>query len=84
MTFRDGGANVRLVGVFPDRKNEVGSFIQRNNLNIETIDEIDLKLINVPTTPTIVLVDATGRITNFWIGRLSEEDKQEILNTLSL
>jgi hypothetical protein len=83
MTARDKGAEMRIVAVFPDKKDEVDTFIRRNELIMDTIDEADLKSINVSATPTIILVDTNGRISNFWIGKLSESDEQEVLNTLS-
>jgi hypothetical protein len=37
----------------------------------------------IPGTPTLILVDANGRVTSSWVGKLSAADENTVLSTVS-
>jgi len=74
----------RIVGVFPDTENEIQRYIQEWKLNLETIPDMDFNELNLAATPTLILVDRSGKILDFWIGKPSEEVQQQIIKTISI
>lgn len=71
-----------LLAVFPEPREEVEHYTRQNQLMVDAMPGVSLTAINVRTTPTIVLVDNSGKILNFWVGKLSLEDEQEVINIL--
>jgi thioredoxin-related protein len=43
---------------------------------------IDFASIKVPGTPTLLLVDNTGKVLNVWVGKLDPSAEKEVLKTL--
>jgi thioredoxin-related protein len=43
---------------------------------------IDFAAIKVPGTPTLMLVDNTGKVLDVWVGKLDPKGEQEVLKTL--
>ncbi len=78
------GLDINLIAVFPNTKAEVNKYVEQHQLNLNAVAEVNLDAINVPATPAIVLVDSAGRISNYWIGKLSKDGEKEIIKTLGL
>jgi thiol-disulfide isomerase/thioredoxin len=74
---------VRIVAVFPNNADEVRQFVQQNNLNLETIADVSLATLNISGTPTAILIDNSGRVSDFWIGKQPPEIEQQILKVVS-
>lgn len=76
--------NVKLVAVFPTEKEE--SIIHLYNLGLTGMEvrQSPLSSLRVAGTPTLILIDDKGRITDFWSGRLSAEKETEVINKLKL
>ncbi len=43
---------------------------------------LDFAAIKVPGTPTMVLVDNSGKVLNVWVGKLDGDGEKEVLKTL--
>jgi hypothetical protein len=43
---------------------------------------LDFSAIKVPGTPTLVLVDNSGKVLNVWVGKLDGDGEKEVLKTL--
>jgi len=75
--------STRIVIVFPEKAEEVRSYIAQQQLNISSIPGIDYKALNLPATPSVVLINSTGRILNFWIGTSSKDAENEIMESIT-
>lgn len=73
----------RFVAVFPETAVEVGRYLHEQQLGLNTIPGINYKAINLPGTPSAVLLDNEGKIVNFWIGKPSKDAEQEILDAVT-
>jgi hypothetical protein len=73
----------RIIAVFPNAESEVRQYVQQNQLQLETIAGADLKALNIRGTPTIILVNKSGKVLDFWVGKLSEDEKRQITNVLA-
>lgn len=75
--------STRIVVVFPERAEEVWSYITQQQLNVNPITGIDYKALNLPGTPSTVLIGSEGKILNFWIGKPSKDAEKEIMESIT-
>ncbi|HVF55789.1 MAG TPA: hypothetical protein VM934_06540 [Pyrinomonadaceae bacterium] len=80
---RASGKATHIVAVFPNAEGEVKQYLQQNNLNLETITDIDLKALNINGTPSAVLIDSSGKVSDFWIGKLPQDIQQRVIKAAS-
>jgi thioredoxin-related protein len=73
----------RIIAVLPNNEEEVKQFTQQNHLNIETASSVNLRPLKITGTPTLVLVDGNGIIHDFWLGKLSQDQEQEVIKAIS-
>lgn len=78
------GMRTRIVAIFPNSQREVDLYVKQNQLEMDTRAETDFRRLHIAGTPTIILLDGAGVISNFWIGRLSEDDERQLIRALSL
>jgi hypothetical protein len=76
------GQRTRVVAVFPNPKSEVERYKEQNQLNVESVPALNYSPLNVTGTPTLILVDATGHVLDFWVGKLSNEEEQQVIEAV--
>jgi thioredoxin-related protein len=76
-------STTRIVAVFPNTDREVKEYLQQNQLQIDSVSEVDLRTLNVAGTPTLILVDNGGKILDYWIGKLPEESELEVIKAIT-
>lgn len=74
--------STRIVAVFPETAEEVWRYASEQQLSVNTIPGINFKALNLPGTPTAVLISNEGKILNFWIGKPSKDAEREILDSV--
>jgi thioredoxin-related protein len=77
------GRATHIVALFPNSENDVQQYVQQNQLNLETIAGANFKALNISSTPTMLLVDKDGKILDFWVGKLSKNDEQQVIMSAS-
>lgn len=75
--------STRIVAVFPEKAEEVWSYITQQQLDVNPIPGIDYKALNLPGTPSTILIDSEGKILNFWIGKPSKDAEKEIMESIT-
>jgi hypothetical protein len=80
---RRGGYRSQIVAVFPNREAEVVDYVRYNRLRVKAIPEFEFPAIGVGGTPTLLLVNADGRLLDSWAGRLSAEGEEEVLRAIN-
>src|SRR5688572_30727332 len=73
---------IDVIAVFPTGTGQLTEFLNSHQLPLETVKRANFDEIRLSTTPTLILLDRSGKIVDFWIGKLSEEDEQHVLNRL--
>jgi thioredoxin-related protein len=74
-----GRKNLHVVSVFPQPVDEGKSFLaDQGFLNASDVKQATLKSLGLNSTPTVLLVDKTGAVTNLWNGTLSDHQKAEL------
>ncbi len=80
---RTSGRETHVVAVFPNQEAEVRQYVQQNRLDLEIAADVDLGALNISGTPTVVLIDGSGRIRDFWLGKLPQDQEQQVLKAVS-
>lgn len=73
----------RLIAIFPNEEDEVKEYVRQNQLQIDTVSGIDTGTPNIVGTPSIILVDRSGKILDFWTGKLSAETESQVIKAIT-
>jgi thioredoxin-related protein len=75
--------NVKLVAVFSGSIEENQAHLNELGLTRLEVKSSPLNNIQVSGTPTLLLTNDKGEITDFWIGKLTPDKEAEVLNKLN-
>lgn len=73
---------IKLIAVLPSSREESIRYLKENGVDIQDIKQSQLDLINVQGTPTLILVNEKGEVSNSWIGKLSSNKEVEVIGNL--
>ena len=73
------GSEPRILAVVPGDKAEVGKYLEDLGVVVDGIVNASLSDIHVSATPTLVLVDRSGRVSNVWVGKLDSNRENEVI-----
>jgi rhodanese-related sulfurtransferase/peroxiredoxin len=73
---------VKLLAIVPHSVEEGQGYLKTLNLPIDNVQTGELSAYKVPGTPTLLLVDNTGKVKSVWIGGVSPDREQEIKDNL--
>lgn len=76
------GKDVKLVGVFPQPIAAAESSLKREGVRLDQVMQVSLDRIGVTGTPTMLLVNSNGIVTQTWVGKLAPEKEAEVLKTI--
>lgn len=76
------GCTQGLLAVFPNDEKEVEAFRTAHDFWPPSISGTPLATFGVSGTPTLMLVDSRGSIQRVWVGELSPEREQEVLEVV--
>lgn len=75
--------NVKLVAVFPSNIEESKAHLKELGLTNLEVKQSPLANIQVSGTPTLILINDKGEVTNFWVGKLSPGKEMEVVSKLN-
>lgn len=70
----------RLVAVLPESVNDGQNYIQSLGFSVDEVKQMPLGSMGVKGTPTLIMVNARGVVTNTWEGKLLPPEEKEVLN----
>jgi hypothetical protein len=77
------GVLPRMVAVVPGNKTEIASYLSHQGIIVDDIVNASLSDIKVSYTPTLLLVDRSGSVTDVWIGKLDARKESEVIQRVS-
>lgn len=77
-------SDIRLVAVFPQEPGAGKKYLEDLGVPVGQVIQAPLDSLQVRGTPTLVLVDKNGTVTQSWIGKLSPERETEVLNRIKI
>jgi hypothetical protein len=75
-------ANVRLIAVLPQGLGESRTYLTKLGLTFPDIVQTSLASVGVSGTPALILVDQSGLVKQFWIGKLPEAESAKLVASL--
>ena len=76
--------NIKIVAVFPTGIEESKAHLNELGLTNLEVKRSPLDNIQVGGTPTLILTNQKGEITDYWIGKLSPDKETEVINKINL
>jgi hypothetical protein len=76
------GKSVKLVAVLPQSATEAQQYLSGEGVQVTQVKQIELGELGVQGTPTLLLVNSSGVVTNIWAGKVRSEDEDKVLSTL--
>jgi hypothetical protein len=74
--------DVELVAVLPQPVNEARKYLDGEGVHVEEVRQASLQSIGVAGTPTLLLVDARGKVSDVWRGKLQPDDEEKVIAAL--
>ena len=68
-----------MIAVVPGDKAEVGKYLNELGVVVDGVVNASLSDIHVSATPTLMLVDRAGRVSNVWVGKLDSNRENEVI-----
>jgi hypothetical protein len=73
------GRNVKIVAVLPQDIKEGESYLQSLGISGIEVKQSQLDVLLVSGTPTILLANEFGQLTDVWFGKLPPDKENEVL-----
>lgn len=77
---QDKDLTVHLLAVMPDDKASAESLLKVGGVSIDGVFDFPLSSLHVSSTPTLLLVDANGRVDKAWVGELSPKGEEDVIS----
>jgi len=72
--------NLRLLAVLPQSVSESQNYLKTLGVTVDDVKQLRLDSIGVSGTPTLLMANGEGIVTDSWRGQLSAEKEVEVLN----
>lgn len=80
---RASALHVRAVALVFDRQEVGEAYLETNGLSPHQTIALDgNQLVRVKATPTLILIDASGKVINSWVGKLGSQAESEVIEAL--
>ena len=73
---------VQLAAVTPGAPDAGRQYLQRYGVSVALVSQSSLNQLKVPGTPTLILADKNGIVSQVWVGQLNESDQSAVLKAL--
>jgi thiol-disulfide isomerase/thioredoxin len=73
---------VHLIAVFPQSVETARAYLQEKDIAILDVQHRELRSISVGGTPTLILLDNSGRILKSWFGALDKPSEELVIQQL--
>jgi peroxiredoxin len=83
LVAQSSGKNIKLVAVLPQSVDDGRNYLKKLDVKIDNVYQQEFDSIGIRGTPTVLLVDEKGAVTNVWIGKLSKEKENQVLKELN-
>ncbi|HEX9960310.1 MAG TPA: hypothetical protein VGB00_05230 [Pyrinomonadaceae bacterium] len=75
--------NVKLIAVLPGKIEESTAYLNKLGINNLEVKQSSLDNLQTSGTPTLILTNNKGEITNFWLGQLPADKEEEVISQLN-
>ena len=75
--------NIKFVAVFPTPAGESAKHLSELGINGFEVRQAPISDLDASGTPTLIITNDKGEVTNFWVGKLPPDKEAEVLNELN-
>ena len=79
---KERASDLKLVAVLPQPVEEARKYLEGEGVQVDEVRQASLQSIGVAGTPTLLLVDGRGRISDVWRGKLQPVDEEKVIATV--
>lgn len=76
-------SGVHIVALFPNNEKEAVDYVQQNQMNVDIVASVNFSPLKIAGTPTMILVNKNGDVKDFWVGKLSSNEEQKLVDALA-
>ena len=73
---------IKLITIFPQDTSTAKDYLQANTISVNETFQANPSTIGVGGTPTILLINDKGEVTNAWFGKLYEEEEKKVFERI--
>ena len=77
-------SDVRLIAVFPQDTGAGKKYLDELGVPVGQVVQATLDTLQVRGTPTLVIIDKNGTVTQSWVGKLGPERESEVLSRIKI
>ncbi len=74
--------DAQLIALVPQTGEEGQAYLEKLGVKIGDVRQISYDSIGVSATPTLILVDSSGKVANAWVGALPPDKENEVVRML--
>lgn len=78
-----GSEKIKIVAVFPQETAVAENYLKTNGVTVNRVYQAQPPNIGVGGTPTLLLVDRNGAVTQTWLGKLGADQQQKVFESLA-
>lgn len=79
---KEAANNVKMVAVLPQAVADSRKYLDGEGVHVEDVKQATLATIGVTGTPTLILVDRSGKVADAWQGKLQPDQETAVLTVL--
>ncbi len=76
------GTNVKMVAVLPQPVTEAQQYLGGAGVHVDDVRQVSLNTLGVRGTPTLLLVNDVGVVTDIWVGKLQPDQEAQVLTAM--
>ena len=73
---------VRIVAVLPQPVNDGKNYLSKLGVQTDDVIQASLDSVGVSGTPTLILINHDGAVTDSWVGKLSDDKAAKVISLL--
>ena len=78
----DREGRVKMVAVLPQSVAEAQQYLNGAGVHVDEVRQVPLNTLGVRGTPTLLLVNDVGVVTDVWVGKLQPDQETQVLTAL--
>jgi hypothetical protein len=79
---QSSGARLRMVAVIPGAKADVARYLSEKGFVVDEVVNVALSDLNVSATPTLLIVNRDGILSDVWVGKLDVTKEAEVIQRI--
>jgi hypothetical protein len=79
---RLAGTDVKMVAALPQSVTEAQQYLSGSGVHVDDVKQVPLNTLGVRGTPTLLLVNDAGVVTDVWTGKLQPDQEAQVLAAL--